>query len=116
MKEYTFDNEEREIIRMEESQMRIRLENSDRIEQNKNLRSLSPNFDKTSFKWLEQNYLRIHGLRDWTWIKIINGIIKQHQKEIENKGEASEIDEKFISLIWMTIFELSGINDFKKVP
>ena len=89
----------------------MRQENSDRSKAvfNSKKSRWRENFDSTSFQWLEQNYIRIYGLRKWTWRAIMSGIIKEHINQVENESENSEIDAKYISLIWRSVFELAGI-------
>ena len=45
------------------------------------------NFDKNSFEWLAENYIRKNGLRNFTWRTIFEGIRKEHILEIKLKGE-----------------------------
>ena len=73
-------------------------------------------FDKISYRWLDQNYKRIYGLRNWTWRTIIEGIIVEHKKLIKAEGSKSEIDLAYVSLIWYTILELSGIKNLDTIP
>lgn len=80
-------------------------------------RGKRPNFDKTSFRWLEQNYVRIKGLRNWTWKTIVEGIIDEHLNQIKMKGEESEqINAKYVGLIWHTFLRLAGITNLRVVP
>ena len=74
------------------------------------------NYDQTSFRWLEQNYVRIYGLRNWTWESIINGVIKEHLRYLNDEGNESYGDPKYIPLIWKMVMKLSGIEDLKRVP
>ena len=72
----------RAIRKVDDAHIRLRPDNSERIT------SLTPkkiggrmvNYDTNSFRWLDQNYIRRHGLRKWTWRAIIEGIITEHLK------------------------------------
>ena len=75
----TVIGEVRKIRRAEKSQIRLRRENECRANAIMSKeRGKRKNIDKTSFRWLEQNYIRIKGLRNFTWKTIINGIIDEH--------------------------------------
>ena len=73
-------------------------------------------FDKISYRWLDQNYTRINGLRNWTWRTIIQGIINEHKKLISAEGLNSTIELKYVSLIWFTITKLAGIDNLDRMP
>jgi hypothetical protein len=42
--------------------------------------------------WLSSNYITKNGLRNWTWQKIIDGVIKEHIKAIKAKNSKNLID------------------------
>ena len=46
------------------------------------MKNFGLNFDKTSFEWLAENYTRIYGLRNWTWLTLIEGIKNENILEI----------------------------------
>lgn len=60
--------------------------------------------------------MRRFGLRNWTWRTIIQGIISEHHKQISIEGIESDIDSKYVDLIWFTILKLAGIEDLDCVP
>ena len=81
----TANGQVREIRRAPESHIRARQENTTRLQDDtsvKQRKTNSYNLDKISFQWLEQNYVRKKGLRNWNWGAIINGIISEHLREI----------------------------------
>ena len=112
----TIGEEVRKIKRSDERHVRIRDNDSDRVKE-----TIKPkvrrkrNFDTNSFRWLDQNYIRLYGLRNWTWQVIIDGIISEHLIQIERGGD-DEIDAKYITLIWQMVLETAGIEDLNKVP
>ena len=69
----TVNGQVREIRRADDSHIRLRRENERRAQavMSSGKRGKRLNFDKTSFRWLEQNYVRIKGLRNWTWKTIV---------------------------------------------
>ena len=91
----------RKIRQNYENKIRIRQDDSDRVKEVvKHKVRRRRNFDTTSFRWLDQNYIRIYGLRNWTWRVIISGIISEHLIQMEKEGQDSEIDGNLIRLIW----------------
>ena len=71
--------------------------------------------DKTSFKWLDENYKRIYGLRNWTWKTIMLGIRNEHLQYIKEKGD-SEIDAEYVHIIWDMFLKFGGVLDDNRVP
>jgi len=69
-----------------------------------------------SYRWLDENYQRRYGLRDWTWRKIIEGIILEHKRQIEADGPKSKMDPKYVSLIWHNILKLANIKNLDEMP
>ena len=69
------------------------------------------NYDKSSIQWLEANYIRIFGLRNWTWKSIINGIITEHIKIIKSEQGSKEIDKEHVHLLWHTFLQVAGIKE-----
>ena len=62
-----------EIRRVDDSHIRLREDTSDRKSRMEILsnRKARRSFDNISYRWLDQNYTRIYGLRNWTWRTII---------------------------------------------
>ena len=54
---------------MEDDHVRARSNDSERIKAvfDAAKRKRKFNYDKTSFEWLAENYIRKRGLRNWTW-------------------------------------------------
>ena len=73
------------------------------------------NFDKTSFKWLDENYKRIYGLRNWTWKTIMLVIRNEHLQYIKEKGD-SELDAEYVHIIWDMFLKFGGVLDDNRVP
>lgn len=74
------------------------------------------NFDKNSFKWLAENYIRKRGLRSLTWAIIIKGIRNEHLYEIKRQGQYSESDANHVLIVWNIILKFGGITDHNKFP
>jgi len=85
--------------------VRVRPDTSDRakFEFISKKRSKIRNFDTSSFQWLSENYKKKNGLRDWTWGIMIKGLKIEHLHEIKRLGNNSEIDSKFVHIIWNMI-------------
>ena len=90
----TVDGKVRQIRRIDNTHLRLRNQDSQRVQvdpvSHKKAKGL--NFDKTSFQWLAQNYMRIFGLRRWTWGTIITGIRNEHILELKSQSNDVEID------------------------
>ena len=71
-------------------------------------RHLSYNY--SSLEWLSDSYIMKHGLRNWTWKVIIDGIIQEHLRIIQAKNKdagykcCDPIGLKHVKLIWTTFF------------
>ena len=65
---------------------------------------------------MAENYIRKRGLRNWTWKIIFKGLRNQHLHEIKSQSENSEIDAKFVHIIWDMIIRFGGIVDVNKKP
>tara|TARA_B110000285_G_C14950056_1_gene526288 strand:- start:257 stop:871 length:615 start_codon:yes stop_codon:yes gene_type:complete len=115
----TVGTEVREIRRVDDIYIRLRPQESDRVEatfSSEGGRKKKRNFDSTSFEWLAENYIIKYGLRDWTWRTIIKGVRNEHLHEIKLQGKLSKIDAKFVHIIWDMVLKLGGITDIDKVP
>ena len=55
-------------------------------------------------------------MRNWTWRKIIQGIIDEHVLVILNEGIDSELDITSVSMVWIKMLKLGGINELDQVP
>ena len=74
------------------------------------------NFDKISLQWLDENYKRRKGLRNWTWKTIITGVITEHIKVIEMQSDGGEIENDHVHLLWHAFLRAAGVLDLDKVP
>ena len=113
----TVDGQERKIKICDYHHIRTRPEDSDRVKAElTSKRKKRRNYDKTSFKWLAENYIRKKGLRNWTWKTIIEGIRNEHLHELKAQGDKNEIDDKFVYMIWNMFLKFGGVVDFNKTP
>ena len=114
----TIGGDVRKIKREEDTQVRVRPTDSERVHEafTTKERRKNRNFDKTSFEWLAQNYTRKKGLRKWTWRVIIEGIKSEHIHHIKKEGKKSELDASFVNIIWDLILKFGGVIDLDKVP
>ena len=108
----------RKIRRVNNSHIRMRAENSNRVNTvfNTEKRVKKKNIDKTSYQWLDEQYVGKYGLRGWTWRTIIQGVINEHLNQLKEKGEETKIDAEYVALIWHTIANLAGITNLDRVP
>ena len=47
---------------------------------------------------------------------MIQGIINEHLKQVNEEGDQSEIDANYVQIIWHMIMKLAGITDLDTVP
>ena len=73
-------------------------------------------YDNDSLQWLSENFIKKNGLRNWTWRRIIRGIIKEHFKSIETNQVENDVDIRYVEFIWLTFLQVSGIKNLKSVP
>ena len=111
------NDQTRKIRRMDHDYIRVRQKDSERIRAifDAGKRKGRFNVDKTSFEWLSENYIRKRGLRKWTWKVIFNGLRNEHLHWNKSHGD-SEIDAKFVHIIWNMIVKFGGIVDIDKKP
>ena len=67
-------------------------------------------------QWLAENFIKKNGLRNWTWKRIINGIIKENIRSIKKDRLKNDIELNFIELLWHTFLKVSGITKLHIVP
>lgn len=108
----------RSIKKATDTHLRLRKKDSERFKaiSSDNDKKNGRNFDKNSFSWLSENYIRIYGLRNWTWKAIIEGIKSQHILEIKSNPDDNNIDVKFAQVIWSIIVKFGGVIDLNKIP
>ena len=92
----TVDGEVREIRRCEDTHVRTRAQDSDQVKAIfATERKEQKNHDLNSFKWLSENYERIHGRRNLTWKTVIKGIRNEHLYELKKQPNISEKEVEF---------------------
>lgn len=64
---------------------------------------------------MAENYIKIHGLRGWTWESIIKGIIIEHIKSVESQSD-KEIEAHHIEILWHSFIQVAGVENLKSVP
>ena len=67
-------------------------------------------YDIDSLQWLAENYIKMNGLRNWTWKTIIKGIISEHIKTIKMDIHC-DIDANQVEFIWLSFLKVAGIYD-----
>ena len=70
-------------------------------------------YDYDSLSWLANNYIKKMGLRKWTWKVIIDGIIVEQIRSIEN---LTENDMQNVRIMWHTFISVAGITNLREVP
>ena len=74
--------------------------------------------EQNSVQWLAENYRKMRGLRNFTWKKLMDGIILEHKRFIRSNRSYHRMNDHNINLLWVTFFKVAGIqdSDLKKVP
>ena len=70
-----------------------------------------------SLQWIASNYVRLHGLRNWTWRQIIDGIVFEHRHHIKQKYKGkSNVRTHHLEGLWETLLDIAGIQHLNEVP
>ena len=103
---------------METQDLRKRGRESEKYFQRKVRTKKETKFEIENFDWLSDKYMLLHGLRNWTWRVIIEGIIRENifQLSSSSTGSQKPVAYQHIRVLWFTFLEVAGIKDLDKVP
>ena len=64
---------------------------------------------------MSEKYILLYGLRNWTWRRIIDGVITENMKEFES-GSKKSVDFRHVRLLWYTFLKVVGIQNLDSIP